>query len=107
MEEADDVIHEKLNPQSPYRQEIQHHAKHFDNDDLRTLCCPYRIFDEQAYSSWSARYRESCCEIHDREEKINRFSAEIEKDLNIIGVTGIEDKFQRDIPKTIKDLLKA
>lgn len=45
------------------------------------------------------------CQLENREEAVSKCQEELEKDLTIIGATGIEDKLQDEVDETI-DLLK-
>jgi P-type E1-E2 ATPase len=43
----------------------------------------------------------------DREERMDALYEEIEKDMNLIGATAIEDKLQDGVPETIANLAAA
>ena len=43
----------------------------------------------------------------DREEEVARVDEEIERDLELIGSTAIEDRLQDDVPATIKFMKEA
>ena len=45
--------------------------------------------------------------MEDREERIAEASAEIERDLRLLGATAIEDRLQDGVPETIADLKTA
>lgn len=45
--------------------------------------------------------------MHEREEKIEAVSDEIEHDLRLLGATAIEDRLQDGVPETIADLKRA
>ncbi|CAM9172907.1 unnamed protein product, partial [Lampetra planeri] len=42
-----------------------------------------------------------------REERLDELYEEIEKDLQLLGATAVEDKLQDGVPQTIEQLAKA
>ena len=104
---ADDLIFQRLIPNSPYQEETRANLKQFAADGLRTLCCAYRVIDEDFFNSWYERFNEANCAIQGRDELVNNVCNEIESDLTIIGATAIEDKLQEGVPNTIEALLRA
>ncbi|KAH0786412.1 phospholipid-translocating P-type ATPase, flippase family protein [Histomonas meleagridis] len=102
---ADDLIMERLSKDSKYVKETSNHLKQFAADGLRTLCCAYKVIDEEYYQDWHKRYHEACCQINNRDEAIDIVSNEIECDLKILGATAIEDKLQDGVMDTIQSLL--
>lgn len=45
--------------------------------------------------------------MHDREAKVAESIKTLEKDLELIGVTGVEDKLQEDVRPTLEALRNA
>jgi phospholipid-translocating P-type ATPase (flippase) len=95
------LLHTKIDEQT-----VQH-LENFANDGLRTLICAQRTLDEQYFASWLNRFEDAKCSLVDRVEKVSAVSAEIEHELEFVGVTAIEDKLQDGVPDTISELLKA
>ncbi len=83
------------------------HLETFANDGLRTLICAQREIDEETYAEWKPRFEDAKCALIDRSQKVDAAAAEIEQQLEFIGVTAIEDKLQDGVPDTISELLKA
>ncbi|KAJ6239211.1 putative phospholipid-transporting atpase [Anaeramoeba flamelloides] len=79
----------------------------FASEGLRTLLFGYRYLEESEFSDWLQRYNEAKASLINREENINKVCEEIEKELILLGATGIEDKLQPGVPETIDYLLKA
>ena len=104
---ADDLIFQRLAPDSPYQDETQAHLKQFAADGLRTLCCAYRIIDEHFFESWSDRFHEASIALQDRDELLDQVANEVECSLRICGATAIEDKLQIGVSDTIEALLRA
>lgn len=74
---------------------------------LRTLVMGYRELTEKQFNEWFPLYKNAALEIHNREKSIALIADIIERDLILIGCTGIEDKLQEGVPETIDYLLRA
>lgn len=74
---------------------------------MRTLCLAYCDLDEQMFTDWKERQHEAAVSMEGRDEKLDALYEEIEKDLELIGVTAIEDKLQDGVPQTIANLILA
>lgn len=71
------------------------------------MCLAYKVLSESDYETWEQRYHDATVALDDREEKIEQVSAEIERDMHLLGATAIEDKLQDGVPETIADLKRA
>ena len=75
---------------------------------LRTLVIAARAFDDsQGVEDWLARFRAAEALVEGRLAALETLSAEIETDLDVIGITGIEDKLQDGVAETILSLREA
>ncbi len=74
---------------------------------LRTLVLATRIVDEQQYQEWNRNYELAASSLEDREARIAAVSEKIERDLELVGVTAIEDKLQEGVPQAINSLITA
>ncbi|XP_026411858.1 phospholipid-transporting ATPase 2-like [Papaver somniferum] len=74
---------------------------------LRTLCLAWRELEEDEYNSWSLIYKEANSTLTDREWRLAEVCQRLEHDLEILGITAIEDKLQDGVPETIETLRKA
>jgi magnesium-transporting ATPase (P-type) len=81
--------------------------ENFANDGLRTLICAERVLDEKLFEKWFKKFENAKCALTDRSEKVAQVSAEIEQNLDYVGVTAIEDKLQDGVPDTIRELGNA
>lgn len=104
---ADDLIYQRLSPQSMHQFETRSHMRDFANAGLRTLCCSYKIIDKETFDNWYQRYYDATCQITDRDQKVEEVSNEIENDLLLLGATAIQDRLQVGVSNTIASLLKA
>jgi magnesium-transporting ATPase (P-type) len=104
---ADSVVYPLLKEENNTEQIAVKHIEEFARDGLRTLVCAQTELDEGTYKEWNKQFKEAKIALEDRQDKIEKVSAEIEKDLELIGITAIEDKLQDGVPDTISDLLTA
>ncbi|XP_050206002.1 phospholipid-transporting ATPase 2 [Mercurialis annua] len=74
---------------------------------LRTLCLAWRELNEYEYQEWSLMFREANSTLVDREWRIAEVCERLEHDLEVLGVTAIEDRLQDGVPETIETLRKA
>lgn len=66
-----------------------------------------RKIDEDYYNSWRARQKEASVSMNDREDKLGAIYEEIECDMELVGVTAIEDKLQDGVQHAISNLQMA
>ncbi|KAL4201629.1 hypothetical protein AMTRI_Chr02g217130 [Amborella trichopoda] len=61
---------------------------------LRTLCLAWRELTQDEYHEWSLLFKEASGTLVDREWKIAEVCQRLERDLEILGITAIEDRLQ-------------
>jgi phospholipid-transporting ATPase len=90
------------------------HMEQFADDGLRTLALAVKKLDERWFQSWKMRFDEAqgnVAEIERRKDgkpnAIDDLMEEIEKDLELIGATAIEDKLQDGVPQCLSHLTAA
>jgi phospholipid-transporting ATPase len=80
----------------------------FSLDGLRTLCVGVReLSDETFVTDWLDRYNSTLSAMESREKKLALLADEIEAELELIGVSAIEDKLQANVGDTIDSLRQA
>ncbi|KYQ93719.1 transmembrane protein [Tieghemostelium lacteum] len=89
------------------RNETFNFLKTFSRDGLRTLMLAERDLSQEEYDEWKESFFQANTSIENREEKVEAVCELIEKDLNLIGTTAIEDKLQNQVPETINYFLNA
>lgn len=104
---ADSVILPLLKTDTNYLKETVENLETFAEEGLRTLLCAKCELDEETYFTWNKKYQESKCSLQDRTKKIEEVANGIEKNLELVGATAIEDKLQEDVPETIASLMTA
>ncbi|XP_056875092.1 phospholipid-transporting ATPase ID [Takifugu flavidus] len=105
---ADTIVFERLHPSCNKLKEVTtSHLNEYAGDGLRTLALAYKDLDEDYIEGWKRRHYEATIAMDGREEKLDELYEEIEKDLQLLGVTAVEDKLQDGVPQTIEQLAKA
>ncbi|UJR35768.1 hypothetical protein I4U23_028516 [Adineta vaga] len=104
---ADSVIIERLAPNEANVPLTMEHLESFAKDGLRTLCLGYRTLTDEEYKDWLIQYREASTAINNRNELVAEVAERIERNLTLLGATGIEDKLQDQVPDSLSMLLKA
>jgi len=74
---------------------------------LRTLVFAYKTLDEATYRAWAAQWEQANLQLEDRKSRLEVVYAEIERDLRLLAVTGIEDRLQAHVPETIATMRLA
>ncbi|EDW81882.2 uncharacterized protein Dwil_GK25424 [Drosophila willistoni] len=105
---ADNVIYDRLHGgQEDLKARTQDHLNKFAGEGLRTLVLAERRLTEQYYNDWRIRQQEASLAMDSREQRLNAIYEEIESEMQLVGVTAIEDKLQDGVPKSIANLQNA
>ena len=83
------------------------HTDDFATEGLRTLLYGYRYISEQEYSEWKKLFATASTDLENRQEKLEAAGELIETDLELLGVTAIEDKLQDGVPDAIDRFRRA
>ena len=78
-----------------------------DAQGLRTLALGSKVLEEEEWAAWDARYQEAAADLDDRDARLAALYTEVELNLELVGVTAIEDKLQVGVPEAIHTLLQA
>jgi len=76
-------------------------------EGLRTLAFGKRTMTEQEYHNFSKLYNDAKTTISDRAAKVQEAISTIERDLELIALTGVEDKLQTKVKPTLEMLRNA
>ncbi|KAM9236181.1 phospholipid-transporting ATPase IA [Leptosomus discolor] len=105
--ESDTVIYDRLAETSKYKEITLKHLEQFATEGLRTLCFAVAEISESDYQEWLDVYHRASTAIQNRALKLEESYELIEKNLQLLGATAIEDKLQDKVPETIETLMKA
>ncbi|CAI6328875.1 unnamed protein product [Periconia digitata] len=77
-------------------------------EGLRTLVVGRKKLSAETYQDFSARHAQASMALHNRDhavaEVVKKF---LERDLELLGVTGVEDKLQKDVKPSLELLRNA
>ncbi|XP_038572102.1 phospholipid-transporting ATPase IK [Micropterus salmoides] len=105
---ADIVILERLQKDSPFQERIEEALELFAQACLRTLCVAVRSVPEASWEQWSKTLAQSAVmATRDRDTQLEKLYDQMERDLQLLGVTAIEDRLQEGVPETIALLKQA
>jgi phospholipid-translocating ATPase len=83
------------------------HIDKFASEGLRTLMFGYRVVNGDEYTTWRKLFHDATTSLVNRQDMIESAAELIEKDFELAGATGIEDKLQDGVPDTIEKLQRA
>ena len=104
---ADNVMVERLDPETLKVDELSEALKGFANEGLRTLVLAQRQLREEEWQQWDAIHRSAQAALVGRDDKLMQAAEMIETNLRLVGATAIEDKLQVGVPDTIATLAMA
>jgi phospholipid-translocating ATPase len=76
-------------------------------EGLRTLVFGFREMSEDEYHDFAKRLADAKTTINNRDRNVQDTIESIEKDLQLVGVTGVEDLLQEDVKPTLEMLRNA
>jgi phospholipid-translocating ATPase len=77
-------------------------------EGLRTLVVGRKRMSHKQYQEFSTKYQEASLAINGREASMQAVvSQHLERDLELLGVTGVEDKLQKDVKPSLELLRNA
>ena len=76
-------------------------------EGLRTLVFAQKILTQEECDNFMKSYTEALNSMSQRESKIQVALKQIEFEMNFIGVSGVEDKLQKNVQTTIDSLKGA
>lgn len=103
---ADTILLPRLR-RMPLIESTYRHLEDFATEGLRTLVLAQRDLKEDEYNAWNEQYLNAARDINNKEKRIAEVSELIERDLELVGATAIEDRLQDKVPETIRHLREA
>ncbi|XP_078420082.1 putative phospholipid-transporting ATPase IF isoform X2 [Cetorhinus maximus] len=86
---------------------ISTHVDELAMKGLRTLCVACKNLTKKEYEEIASRLLEARTSLQHREQEIADVFNFVERDLHLLGVSGVEDKLQEKVPETIEALKLA
>ncbi len=107
---ADTMVMERLGNSAKsrkYQEATIGHLEAFAQEGLRTLVLASRSVTDSEYNTWAQVYHKATTNVANKQDEIDKAAEIIERDLDLLGATAIEDKLQEGVPETIAQLLEA
>ena len=100
---------EKLRPDGDKSAEddVTRHLAHFASLGLRTLVLAKKTLTDAKAVEWLERYKAAATAMSNRDAELAAVASEIERNLDLVGATAVEDKLQEGVPETISMLQRA
>eukprot|EP00397_Hematodinium_sp_SG-2012_P003768 GEMP01003776.1.p1 GENE.GEMP01003776.1~~GEMP01003776.1.p1 ORF type:complete len:1131 (+),score=237.03 GEMP01003776.1:51-3443(+) len=83
---------------------LQEELENYARTGLRTLVVARKRITEQEYTDWKKKYDQAKTAMRDRDAKIQRVVDILETKMELIALTGVEDKLQEDVQQTLESL---
>eukprot|EP00842_Homolaphlyctis_polyrhiza_P000579 jgi/Hompol1/1521/HPOL_003445-RA len=91
-----------------YNDWLEEECGNMAREGLRTLVIGRKRLSEDYYREFQQKYQEARISLHDRSAIMQAVvSHYLEKDLELLGLTGVEDKLQDDVKLTLEMLRNA
>ncbi len=105
MQKGADVVMTKIVQRNDW---LEEECANMAREGLRTLVMARRRFSEQAYAHFKEQHHLASIKLEGRSEAMANVVAELlERDLELLGLTGVEDKLQDDVKSTLELLRNA
>ena len=92
---------------SPFLPATQSELDTFASEGLRTLLLAQRCLSQSEYQEYQQCHDDAIHSIGQREEKLAVIYDNIERDLDLVGCTAIEDRLQEGVKETIEFIRSA
>jgi len=99
------VIDKMLN--SDVIQATEKHLHSYSSLGLRTLVIGMRELSQEEFQEWQMAYEKASTALLGRGNLLRGVAADIERNLCLLGASGIEDKLQDGVPEAIEKLREA
>ncbi|CDW58161.1 phospholipid transporting ATPase [Trichuris trichiura] len=96
-----------LQPIVSYNDWLEEECANLAREGLRTLVVAKKALTVQQYKAFSASYDKAKLSLYDRQTKVNEAVSILERDLQLLCLTGVEDQLQVDVGITLELLKNA
>jgi phospholipid-translocating ATPase len=90
-----------------YNDWLNEECSNMAREGLRTLVVAKKVISEEMYLDFEQRLAKAKLSLKDRNQKIQSIVETLEKDLELICLTGVEDKLQQNVRTTLETLRNA
>lgn len=99
------MMKDKVKPQQ--RSYLLEKCESLAMEGLRTLVIGQKVMTLKEYEQWSIKYKKAQNNYERGDYLSEKVKNELEENLECLGVTGVEDRLQDDVAKTIESLRSA
>lgn len=105
LQKGADVVMTKIVQRNDW---LEEECANMAREGLRTLIMARRKLSERSYAEFKERHHEASIRLEGRNEAMAAVVLEyLERDLELLGLTGVEDKLQDDVKSTLELLRNA
>ncbi|KAK3086037.1 hypothetical protein FSP39_012460 [Pinctada imbricata] len=97
-----------------YNDWLEEEVEHFHiicgnmaREGLRTLVVAKKFLSEEQYQEFESRYHQAKMSVQDRNAKVQAVIESLERDMELLCLTGVEDKLQDGVRPTLEMLKNA
>lgn len=102
---ADAVIKEMVSAQSSGF--ISEECENLSREGLRTLVFAKKSLSEEEYAQWAENFKEASTSLVERDSKMRVCVEELEKNLEFVALTGVEDLLQDNVAQSLENFRQA
>ncbi|XP_039676377.1 probable phospholipid-transporting ATPase IIB isoform X1 [Perca fluviatilis] len=90
-----------------YNDWLEEECGNMAREGLRTLVVAKKSLSEEQYQDFESRYNQAKLSIHDRGLKVAAVVESLEREMELLCLTGVEDQLQADVRPTLELLRNA
>ncbi|XP_077608828.1 putative phospholipid-transporting ATPase IIB isoform X4 [Crocuta crocuta] len=90
-----------------YNDWLEEECGNMAREGLRTLVVAKRALTEEQYQDFESRYSQAKLSLHDRALKVAAVIESLEREMELLCLTGVEDQLQADVRPTLEMLRNA
>ncbi|KAI5608017.1 putative phospholipid-transporting ATPase IIB isoform X2, partial [Silurus asotus] len=90
-----------------YNDWLEEECGNMAREGLRTLVVAKKSLSEEQYQDFESRYNQAKLSLHDRALKVAAVVESLEREMELLCVTGVEDQLQADVRPTLELLRNA
>lgn len=87
---AETVMKNMVRPNQ--RAVIDESCDNLANEGLRTLVISQKLLTEDFFKRWNQKYEAAKADLNDRERLVRKCIDELEADMELLSITGVEDR---------------
>lgn len=76
-------------------------------EGLRTLVICQKVISKEEFEEWKKEYNKAQASLQNRDANVQEVIEQLEKNMELLGITGVEDKLQKDVQITIESFRNA